>query len=95
MAQFLPLPPVEGDPGRVPAVGAHGDLELYARGHHDGAEGQGVRANRRHHDGGDGGVDHTGARGYGVGSASGWSGDNQTITLEYTQLDLGVFYLNY
>ena len=36
MAQLLPLPAVEGHPGRVAAVRADGDLEVDAGRHHDG-----------------------------------------------------------
>ena len=38
MTQFLSLPPVEGDPRPVPAVRAHGDLELYPGKNHDRTE---------------------------------------------------------
>ena len=38
MTQFLSLPPVEGDPRRVPAVRADGDLELYPGRNHDRTE---------------------------------------------------------
>ena len=32
MTQLLPLPTIEADPGRVPAVGGHGDLQLHTGG---------------------------------------------------------------
>ena len=36
VAELLPLPPVEADPGRVPAVGRDGDLQLHSSGHNYG-----------------------------------------------------------
>ena len=35
MTQLLPFPPVEADPGRVPAVRRHRDLQLHPGRHHD------------------------------------------------------------
>ena len=35
MTQLLPFPPVEADPGRVPAVRRHRDLQLNPGRHHD------------------------------------------------------------
>ena len=32
MTQLLPLPTIKADPGRVPAVGGHGDLQLHTGG---------------------------------------------------------------
>lgn len=32
MTQLLPLPTIEADPGRVPAVGGHSDLQLHTGG---------------------------------------------------------------
>ena len=42
MTQLLPLPPVEADPGGVPAGGAEGDPELHPGGEDDGSERQTV-----------------------------------------------------
>lgn len=53
-------------------------LELHASGHHDGPEGERVRADGRDHDGGDVGVDHGGPRRHGVRRAARRRGHDQT-----------------
>ena len=81
MTELLLLPPVEGDPGGVPAVWAHQDLQLHAGGHNNRAERQRVGTDGRDHDGGHRGVDHAGPGRHSVGRAAGGSGDNQPVAL--------------
>ena len=81
VTQLLPLPTVEADPGRVPAGGADGDLQLHPGGDHDGAEGETVGTDGRHHDGRHAGVDHAGSGSHSVGRAARGSGDDQPVTL--------------
>lgn len=52
-------------------------LELHAGGHHDGPEGERVRADGRDHDGGDVGVDHGGSGRHRVGRAPRRRGHDQ------------------
>ena len=82
VAELLPLPAVEGDPGGVSTVRGHGDLQLHPRRHHDRPEGEGVRADGSHHHGGYGGMDHAGTGRHGVGRTAGRRGDDKTVTLK-------------
>ena len=81
VTQLLPLPPVEADPGGVPAVRGDGDPELHPCRYHDGAEREAVGTDGGHHDSRDAGVDHAGSSSHGVGSAACRGGDYQAVTL--------------
>ena len=82
MTQFLSLPPVEGDPRRVPAVGAHGDLELYPCRNHDRTEWERVRTDRSNHDCWDRRMYHTCSSSNSIGCTTSRGRDNQAITLK-------------
>ena len=69
--QYIISPP--SSPTPLPA-----DLELHAGGHHDGSEGERVRADGGHHDGWHAGVDHTGAGSHRVRGAARGRADDQT-----------------
>ena len=81
MTQLLPLPPVEADPGRVPAGRTDGDLQLHPGGDDNGSEGETVGTDGGHHDCRHIGVDHAGSGSNCVGRAPSGGGDYQTITL--------------
>ena len=81
MTQLLPLPPVEADPGGVPAGRTDGDPELHPGGDDDGAEGETVGADGRHHHRRHAGVDHAGSGRHSVGRAASRGGDYQTVAL--------------
>jgi len=81
MTQLLPFPPVEADPGRVPAVRRHRDLQLHPGRHHDRPEGEAVGADGGDHDGGHAGVDHAGAGRHRVGRAARGGGHDQSVSL--------------
>ena len=81
VTQLLPSPPVEADPGGVPAGGADGDPELHPGGEDDGAEGETVGTDGRHHHGRHAGVDHAGSGSQGVGRAARGGGHDQTVAL--------------
>jgi len=59
---------------------SHSHHELYASGHHNGSEREGVRADGGHHDGRDIGMDHGGSRCGGVGRAARGGGNYYTCT---------------
>ena len=81
MTQLLPFPPVEADPGRVPAGRTDGDLQLHPGRDDDGSEGETVGTDGRHHDGRHAGVDHAGSGSHSVRRAARRGGDDQTVTL--------------
>ena len=81
VTQLLPLPPVEADPGRVPAGRTDGDLQLHPGGDDDGSEGETVGTDGGDHDCRHTGVDHAGSCSSSVGRASSGCGDYQAVTL--------------
>ena len=81
VTQLLPLPPVEADPGGVPAGRTDGDPELHPGGDDDGAEGETVGTDGRHHHCRHAGVDHAGSGSHSVRRAARGGGDDQTVAL--------------